>query len=90
MADYYQYRITVEAQVGKILDKLPSEQWEFALHVCEERGMIAKLEWRLITDEGILPLLEDARRFIKLKDGRVICPWEILAGMNLVPDVELG
>jgi len=87
--DYYQYRITVESQVGKILDSLPSKQWEYALDVCEERGMIAKLEWRLITDESILPLLTYIDGFIKLKDGIVICPWEIMAGMNLVPEVEL-
>lgn len=82
----YQYRITYDAQIGKILDKLPSKQWGKVCQVCEHRGIIAYLERRLITDEDILPLLEDATGFIKLKDGRVICPWEILAGMNYIEE----
>ena len=78
--DQYQYRITVNDQ-QHITDNYPGEQWERIAQVQEERGFNAKLERRLITDVSILPMLENAKGYLKLK-GKVICPWEVLAELQ--------
>ena len=78
----YQYRLTVNGATGSILDEYPKEQWSRIAEVIDSRGGIATFERRLITDHDILPMLTDPTGFIKLSDNVVVCPWEVLAGME--------
>jgi hypothetical protein len=76
----FQYRVTVNGNIGKVVDKYPSEQWARVAETCEERGYCAKLERRLITDTEILDLVVDNTGYMKL-GNRVACPWEVIAEM---------
>jgi hypothetical protein len=78
----YQYRLKVNGTIGPILDTFPGEKWTEICVVIDARGGTATLERRLITDHDILPMLADPTGFIKLKDNTVVCPWEVLAGME--------
>lgn len=76
--DKYQYRITLNDNQYPITDEHPGDQWSIIAANQEERGYHAILERRLITDESILPMLENPAGYLNLK-GKVICPWEIRA-----------
>lgn len=78
---FYQYRITVEGATSGVLDGYPGLQWTNTTDHCEDRGLIATLERRLVTDADILELLTDATGYKKL-GNRVVCPWEIVAEMK--------
>ncbi len=78
----YQYRLTVNGVTSKILDEYPKEQWSRTAEVVDTRGGIATFERRLITNHDILPMLTDPTGYIKLNDNVVVCPWEVLAGME--------
>ena len=75
----FQYRITLNGNKYEILDYCPTEQWGKIAEVSDNRRLKARLERRLITDDSILPMLEDTKGYIKLKDGRVVCPFEVIA-----------
>lgn len=77
----YQYRITVSGTSSGVLDKYPGAQWTKTTDHCEDRGLLATLERRLVTDADILELLTDATGYIKL-GNRIVCPWEIMAEMQ--------
>lgn len=79
----YQYRITVNGNVGAILNNYPSEEWTKIANIFEERGINATLERRLITDTGILEFFggELPQGYMRLKD-KVVCNWEVLAEME--------
>lgn len=78
---FYQYRITVEGATSGVLDGYPGLQWANTTEQCEERGLIAKLERRLVTDASILELVEDITGYMRV-GNRYACPWEILAEMK--------
>lgn len=76
-----QYRITVDSCTGPILSHYPGEQWARVAEACEERGMAARFERRLVTDMGILDLIPDTTGYIKV--GKLVaCPWETIAEMK--------
>lgn len=75
------YRITVDNCIGPVLNSYPADQWARVAEACEERGMYARLERRLVTDAGILELVEDTTGYIHI-GARVLCPWEIIAEMR--------
>lgn len=79
----YQYRITVNDTVGKIVDYLPNDDWKLVGGIYEERGLVATLERRFVTDTSILDYFggELPKGYLKLKDT-VICPWEVFAEMK--------
>jgi len=79
------YRVTVEGQQGPVLNAYPGEQWARVADACEERGLTARLERRLVTDTGILELIEDTTGYIQL-GARVLCPWETIAEMGAERD----
>ena len=79
----FQYRLKVNGATSPILDIYPGEQWTRICEVIDQRGGVATFESRLITDHDILPLLTDPTGYIKLNDNVVVCPWEIIAGMEV-------
>lgn len=78
-SSYMQYRITVNGSQGEITDHIDNQRWEKICDVCEDRGLYAKLERRLITDKTILQMIEDKTGYMELDENTVICPWDILA-----------
>lgn len=79
----WQYRLKVNGATGPILDTYPGEQWTKICEVIDNRGGTATFERRLITEHDILPMLTDTTGFMKLDDNIVVCPWEVLAGMEV-------
>jgi hypothetical protein len=79
----YQYRVTVNGNTGDIVDTLPSERWENIAQVMEDRGGLATLERRIVTNASILPMLASMDGWTVLPDGVVVGPWYILAQLNL-------
>jgi hypothetical protein len=77
----YQYRITVDGTTGAITSEYPGALWTDATDHCEDRGLAATFERRLVTDLDILDMLVDTTGYIKL-GARVACPWEVLAEMR--------
>ena len=77
----FQYRISYNGAESQVLDTLPGEQWSKAAQAVEDRGGIATLHRRLVTDADIMELLTDSSGWIVLKD-KVIEPWQILAQME--------
>lgn len=77
----YQYRLTVNGSVGAVLNTYPGDQWSRIADVCEERGLCAIFERRLITDTEILDLVCDTTGYIKI-GAKVACAWEIMAEMR--------
>jgi hypothetical protein len=77
----YQYRITCNGAIGNVTDDYPGEQWSKAADMVDERGGIATLYRRLITDADIMELLADSTGWMVLK-GRAIEPWQTLAQME--------
>ena len=77
----YQYRITIDGSTGPVQSDYPGAQWSAATQVCEDRGLPATFERRLITDIDILPLLVDPAGYITI-GSRVVCPWQTIAAMR--------
>jgi hypothetical protein len=77
----YQYRITVNGTQAPITSEYPGAKWTITTDHCEDRGLPATLERRLITDLEILDMLIDTTGYMKL-GNRVACPWEVLAEMK--------
>lgn len=73
-----QYRITVEGSRTPPLDIYPAERWAAIAEACEDRGLGARFERRLITDPEILDLVDDTTGYIRL-GSQVLCPWETIA-----------
>lgn len=83
----YQYRLTVNGNVGPIQDKYPGEQWQ---KICDtDRIDQAKFERRLVTDRGVLTSLADAFGWIST-GGVVIGPWETLAELTERKAIIIG
>lgn len=80
---YYQYRVTVNGSQGETVLHIP-ENWSQICDVSEARGWYSKLERRLVTDPGILPLLVDPTGYVQVDENTVICPWEILAEADFI------
>lgn len=74
----YQYRITVDGAPSPITNAYPGQRWAAIADTCEERGLPATFERRLVTDPDILDLVSDTAGYIKL-GNRVACPWETIA-----------
>jgi len=82
MSNYRQYRVEVNGTTGPI-QGYPGEQWERVAQAIEDRGGLARLYCRLVTDHGILPMLGDDRAgWLVLKD-KVISPWDVLAEIEV-------
>jgi hypothetical protein len=77
--DEYQYRVTVQDAVGPILSHYDADRWSQTVAVCEERGLYAKIERRLLTDAQFVKLIGNPPGYICLPNGRAVCPWIILA-----------
>lgn len=77
-ADRYQYRIKANGAESQVLDSCPSDQWAFAAQGIEDRGGVATLERRLITDESIFPMLVTPAGWKRL-GAVVVGPWAIIA-----------
>lgn len=80
--DYYQYRITINGEAGPIVDNNPTAGWSTIASFIEDRGGIATLHRRLVTDDSILPMLTDRTGYLVLKD-KVISPWIVLAEVEV-------
>ena len=78
----YQYRITVQSAQGPITEHYDASKWSIICETCEERGLYAKLERRLVVDGEILLMVSDPTGYIRLNSGSVVCPWEILAAAD--------
>lgn len=79
---YYQYRIEANGTTGPVKDSLPSPEWSFATECIEDRGGIARLYRRLVTDADIMPGITDPTGYIVM-GSRVACPWEIFAEVEV-------
>lgn len=79
----YQYRLKVNGATGPVLDTYPGEQWSKVAEVIDARGGTAAFERRLVTDHDILPLLTDPTGYLDLSEDIIVCPWEIIAGMEV-------
>lgn len=74
-----QFRITVNDNVGKIVESMPTDQWTHATDVVEDRGGIATLERRFIFNaDYVAEYAADPAQFIQLKD-KCISKWEVFS-----------
>jgi hypothetical protein len=80
--DKFQYKISVNGAEGRILDSSPDKDWKRIAEFLEARGGHAILYRRFITTPDILPLLADKTGIIRLGDV-VVCPWRIIAELEL-------
>ncbi len=79
--DTYQYRMTVDGVVGKVQATYPGDHWALVSQSCEDRGLVATLERRLVTDVSILDF-GDIGPHMRLGD-KVVCGWDVVAELDL-------
>lgn len=79
--DAYQYRMTVDGVVGTIQTTYPGDHWSLVAQTCEDRGLCATLERRLVTDASILDF-GDIGPHMRLGD-KVVCSWDLIAELDL-------
>lgn len=82
LASFYQYRIEANGTPGPILNSLPSPQWSFVSQCIEDRGGLARLYRRLVTDADIMPGITDPAGYVVM-GNRVACPWEVFAEVEV-------
>ena len=78
----YQYRIEVNG-TARLHRDYPGEVWSRAAEAAEERGLVATLERRLVTDESILEYFDGTlpEGWIQL-GGKVATAWEVFAQVD--------
>jgi hypothetical protein len=79
----YQYRITVNNTVGAVVSTPMFAEWARAAEACEERGMPARLERRLVTDLDILDFFGGDMPAGWMRLGaRIVTNWEVFAEIS--------
>jgi hypothetical protein len=78
----YQYRIEVDGTAHLHRD-YPGEVWARAAEAAEERGLVATLHRRLVTDLGILDYFDGQlpEGWLQL-GGKIATAWEVFAQVD--------